>query len=67
MSKTSSTKVIFYFLAAMFAIAFPAILVRDYALLYEYGSAPFYVYVGTRALELLVPAAICYLIGRKIK
>ena len=67
MNNSKSMKSIFYMMAAMLVIAFPALLLRDYSLTYEFGSAPFYLYVGERLLELVVPAAILYIIGRKIK
>lgn len=56
-----------FVIAAMLALAFPAILLRDYALIYEFGSAPFYTYIGLRFIELLLPAGVLYLIGKKLK
>lgn len=67
MNNTKSLKPIFYMMAAMLVLAFPAILIRDYSLVYEFGSAPFYLYIGERLIELVVPAAILYIIGRKVK
>ena len=56
-----------FVIAAMLAMAFPAILLRDYALIYQFGSAPFYTYIGLRFIELLLPAGLLYLIGNKMK
>ena len=53
--------------AAVLAAAFAALLTVDFFKFYEFGSAPFYVYILTRGIEFLLPAAICLIAGIIIK
>ncbi|MBO2515975.1 MAG: hypothetical protein CW338_01685 [Clostridiales bacterium] len=53
--------------AALFAAGFAAHLYFDYTLHYEYGSAPFRLYVIERFAEFTVPAIGCFAAGMLLR
>lgn len=67
MSKRRAIAVILYVIGVLFVIGFGILLWKDYTVHYPYGSAPFYLYVIERAIELLVPAVLCVAVGIIIK
>lgn len=67
MNKNRVFAALLFILAAVFAAGFGMLLCQDYTVLYPYGSAPFYVYVIARAIELLLPAVLCLAAGFIIK
>ena len=67
MSKRRAIAEILYVIAVIFVIGFGLSLWKDYTVHYLYGSAPFYLYVFERAIELLVPAVFCLAAGIIIK
>lgn len=58
---------ILFVLSALLTVAFAALLLRDYCVVYPYGSAPFYLYIIVRAVEFLLPAAISLTIAIVLK
>ena len=54
---------ILFIAAALLVAAFAALLAADYFKYYEFGSAPFYVYILTRGIEFLLPGAVCFIAG----
>lgn len=67
MSKWRVITVILYAIAVILVVSFGFLLWMDYTVHYPYGSAPFSIYVIERAIELLVPAALCFAVGIAIK
>lgn len=67
MSKRRAIAAILYVIGVLFVIGFGILLWKDYTVHYPYGSAPFYLYVIERAIELLVPAVLCVSAGIIIK
>ena len=67
MSKRRAIAAILYVIGVLFVIGFGILLWKDYTVHYPYGSAPFYLYVIERAIELLVPAVLCVAAGIIIK
>lgn len=67
MSKRRAIAEILYVIAVIFVIGFGFLLWKDYTVHYPYGSAPFYLYVFERAIELLVPTVLCFTAGIAIK
>ena len=67
MSKCRAIAAILYVIGVLFVIGFGILLWKDYTVHYPYGSAPFYLYVIERAIELLVPAVLCVAAGIIIK
>ncbi|MCQ2418507.1 MAG: hypothetical protein MJ085_01860 [Clostridia bacterium] len=53
-----------YILSAGFAVGFLIRLIADYLCDYEYGSAPFYVYVLVRFVEFIIPAIVSFIAAR---
>ena len=41
-------------------LVFVGLVINDYVNVYPYGSAPFYVYVLVRIIELIIPSTICF-------
>ena len=66
MSKCRTIAAILFVIAGLFVIGFGLLLWKDYTVHDPYGSAPFYLYVIERVLELLVPAVLCFAAGRII-
>lgn len=67
MSKCRAIATILNVIAVLFVISFEFLLWKDYTVHYPYGSAPFYLYVIEKAIELLVPAVLCFAAGIIIK
>lgn len=67
MSKRNAMAAILYAIAATLAVSFGLLLWKDYTMRYAYGSAPFYVYVMERAIELLLPSGLCIAAGTAVK
>ena len=67
MSKRRAIAAILYVIGVLFVIGFGILLWKDYMVHYPYGSAPFYLYVIERAIELLIPAVLCVAAGIIIK
>ena len=67
MSKRRVIAEMLYVFAVLFVIGFGILLWKDYTVHYPYGSAPFYLYVIERTIELLVPAVLCLTAGIAIK
>lgn len=59
--------VILFVLSSLLTAAFIGLLLRDYFVVYSYGSAPFYLYVIVRAAEFLLPAIACLIAGFIVK
>lgn len=59
--------VILFVLSSLLTVAFMGLLLRDYTVVYPYGSAPFYLYVIIRAVEFLLPAVACFTVGLILK
>lgn len=53
--------------AGLLCLGFCLRLGADYYQYNEFNSAPFYVSILVRAIEFLIPALVCALIGRMIK
>ena len=67
MSKRRVFAAFLYVIAIILVVGFGFRLWIDYTVHYPYGSAPFYLYVIERAIELLVPAVLCLAAGIIIK
>lgn len=59
-------KKIFNILSILLLICFVGLLFRDYLVVYEFGSAPFYLYILERLIEFILPAIVCFVIAKKI-
>lgn len=66
-NKRGIVAMLLFIMAAILFIIFGVILWNDYAVHYPYGSAPFYVYVLERVIEILLPAGLCVTFGMLIK
>ena len=49
--------------SALLTIGFVARLYFDYTMHYEYGSAPFWLYVAVRFVEFMILAISCFVVG----
>lgn len=67
MRRRRAITAILYVIAVLFVISFGFLLWKDYTVHYPYGSAPFYVYVVERAIELLLPSGLCIAAGSAVQ
>lgn len=67
MSKRRVFAAFLYVIAIILVVGFGFRLWIDYTVHYPYGSAPFYLYVIERAIDMLIPAVICFAVGIAIK
>lgn len=67
MNKRSIISTLLFVAAAALAVCFGVLLWQDYTVHYQYGSAPFYLYVVERAVEFLIPSIVCIVVGGVIR
>ena len=67
MRRRRAIAAILYVIAVILVISFGFLLWKDYTVHYSYGSAPFYVYVVERAIELLLPSGLCIAAGSAVQ
>lgn len=58
---------VLFIAAALLTAGYIAALVYDYVTYYEFGSAPFWVYVLTEFIPFMIPAGVCLCIGIVLK
>lgn len=67
MNKRSIISSLLFVIAAALVVCFGVFLWQDYTAHYQYGSAPFYLYVAERAIEFLLPSIVCLVVGGFIR
>lgn len=67
MNKRSIISTLLFVIAAALVVCFGVFLWQDYTVHYQFGSAPFYLYVVERAVEFLIPSIVCIVVGGVIR
>lgn len=67
MNKRSIISTLLFAASAVLAVCFGIFLWQDYTVHYQFGSAPFYLYVLERVVEFLLPSIVCLVVGGVIR